>query len=203
MRLLPVLALLAVTAPAVAQEDLAASQDAQREEDVVVVDAGASRRGDTLGFAAAMTTCAAVSTGLALLGLIPESRSHPYAVYVVSTFPGAALAHVDVLVCPAIAMALAGPSGGVLFAELVLGAALGLLGGAVVGTAVVWPVDQSSLGRPPGATLAMGGAFLLGSIGTTVGAILAYELHHGRDQPVSMALTPLDGGLLATCWARW
>lgn len=201
-RLLSVLALLAIAAPAAAQEDLAASQDALHEEDVVV-DSGASRRGDTLGFAAAMTTCAAVSTGLALLGLIPEARSHPYAVYVISAFPGAALAHVDVLVCPAIAMALAGPSGSVLFAELVLGAALGLLAGGVVGTAVVWPLDRLSLGRPPAATLAMGGAFLLGSIGSTVGAILAYELHHGGDQPVSVALTPLDGGVLATCGARW
>jgi hypothetical protein len=49
----------------------------------------------------------------------------------------------------------------------------------------------------------MGGAFLLGSIGTTVGAILAYELHHGHEQPVSVALTPLEGGLLATCGATW
>jgi hypothetical protein len=203
MRLLALLVLLAVSAPAIAQEPLAASHDAQHEEDVVVDDSGASRRGDTLGFAAAMTTCAAVSTGLALLGLIPEARSQPSAVYVISAFPGAALAHVDVLVCPAIAMALAGPSGSVLFAELVLGAALGLLAGGEVGAAVVWPVDQLSLGRPPAATLAMGGAFLLGSIGTTVGSILAYELHHGHEQPVSMALTPLDGGLLATCWATW
>jgi len=202
MRLLLALALLAVTAPAMAQERLAASRH-ERPEDDDGAGSGASRRGDTLAFAAAMTTCAAVSTGLALVGLIPEARSHPYAVHVISAIPGAALAHVDLLVCPAIAMALAGPSNRVLFAELVLGAALGLLAGGVVGAAVVWPVDRLSLGRPPAATLAMGGAFLRGSLGTTVGSSLAYGLHHGHDRHVSMALTPLDGGVLATYRASW
>lgn len=201
MRLLPALVLLAVTAPATAQEARAASHhDASDEADA---DAGGSREGDTLGFAAAMTTCMAVSAGLALTGLIPEARSQGNAVYVISTLPAAALAHVGVLVCPAIAMAAAGPSDRRLFAELVLGAALGLLAGGVLGGALVWPVDQLSLGRSPAPTLAMGGAFLLGAIGTSVGAILAYELHHGRDQPLSIALTPLEGGIFASCATRW
>lgn len=153
-------------------------------------------RGDGGVFAAAMITCTVASTGLASLALVPGASGDPYAVYVVSSLPGAVLAHVDLLACPAIAMALAGPSNGARYGELVLDAGIGLLAGTAAGALLVWPVDQASLGRPPAATLAMIGAFALGSIGTTIGAIVAYELD--TSSSVAVSISPRDDGAYAS-----
>jgi hypothetical protein len=93
-------------------------------------EAAASARGDGGVFAAAMITCSVASTAIAAVSLVPAARSDPYAVFVVSSAPASLLAHVELLACPAIAMALAGPTRGRLFGELVLGAAIGLLAGS-------------------------------------------------------------------------
>lgn len=93
-------------------------------------EAAASARGDGGVFAAAMITCSVASTAIAAVSLVPAASSDPYAVFVVSSAPASLLAHVELLACPAIAMALAGPTRGRLFGELVLGAAIGLLAGS-------------------------------------------------------------------------
>lgn len=171
---------------------------AQRSDD----EAPSRDRGDGGVFAAAMITCSVASTAIAAVSLVPAARSDPYTLFVVSSAPASLLAHVELLACPAIAMSLAGPARGRLFGELVLGAAIGLLAGSAAGALVVWPVDQASLGRPPAAALAMIGAFVLGSLGTTIGAITARELHLGPERAVVTAV-PLDGGVFVQTTGRF
>ena len=47
----------------------------------------------------------------------------------------------------------------------------------------------------------MVGAFLLGSLGTTIGAIAAYEVHDW--EPLVVSAAPLDGGVFVQTTGRF
>lgn len=206
-RALAAMMLLVLSSPSSSRADDTAS----REDDEVVWqnsslveperEAGEREHGDSAVFAGVMIACSVTSTALAIAITVPTLNSYGNVVF--GPFIGGSLAHLDLLLCPSIAMSIAGRSTRGLYAELVGGSAVGLVGGSALGFVAAWISDQTGRGTPTATGFGLMAAYLLGSIGTTVAAIVTYEFRLGRAVPIQVAAAPLDGGLLLSASGAW